>query len=132
MREQAGWAGTPVSDGTDTGTAATIDRFNEAFNRHDVDAVMDLMTDDCIFENTSPPDGGRFVGQAEVAGAWRELFATSPDAVFEGERVEVLGDWAFVQWVYRWGDGEADHVRGVDLIRVADGKLAEKLSYVKG
>src|SRR4029077_16243309 len=84
MREQAGGAGTPMSDGTDTGTAATIDRFNEAFNRHVSAAVMDLMTDACIFENTSPPDAGRFVGQDAVAGALRELFATSPDAVFEG------------------------------------------------
>ena len=54
----------------DTATAetlATIERFNDAFNQHDVDAVMSLMTDDVVFENTAPPtDGERHVGQAAV------------------------------------------------------------------
>ena len=119
-------------DGTAAATAATVDRFNEAFNRHDVDDVMALMTEDCVFESTSPPDGERFDGHDAVAGAWRSLFAASPEAVFEGERMQVLGEWAFVQWIYRWGPSDADHIRGVDLIRVARGKVAEKLSYVKG
>ena len=44
-------------------TPTTIARFNEAFNRHDVEAVLQLMTDDVVFENTS---GGRFEGQAAV------------------------------------------------------------------
>lgn len=49
-------------------TTETIDRFNEAFNRHDVDAIMALMTDDVVFENTSPrPDGERFEGAAGCA-----------------------------------------------------------------
>ena len=52
-------------------TLAAVDRFNEAFNRHDVDAVMDAMTDDCVFESTSPPAGERHVGQAAVRAAWK-------------------------------------------------------------
>ena len=47
-------------------TASTVDviiRFNDAFNRHNVQAVMALMTEDCIFDNTyPPPDGERFAG----------------------------------------------------------------------
>ena len=54
-------------------TLETIDRFNEAFNRHDVDDVMALMTPDCIFENTYPsPDGTRYEGQAAVRRYWEE------------------------------------------------------------
>ena len=53
-------------------TLATIDRFNEALNRHDVDAVMALMTDDCIFENTSPaPDGEHYPAIARLVGERR-------------------------------------------------------------
>jgi len=38
-----------------------------------------------------------------------------------------------VRWIYRWvRDGQEGHVRGVDVFRVRDGKVAEKLSYVKG
>ena len=41
---------------------------------------------------------------------------------------------AVVTWLYRWTDanGQAGHVRGVDVMRVQDGKVAECLGYVKG
>ena len=133
--EQAGgaMAAPPDADATATATAAAVDRFNEAFNRHDVDAVMAAMTDDCVFENTSPPDGGRYEGQAAVRAAWEEFFAGSPTAHFDGEDVIVTGDRCVVQWRYTWTDGDGEHhIRGVDVIRVRDGKVAEKFAYVKG
>ena len=111
-------------------TEDTVNAFNEAFGRHDVDGVMALMTDDCIFENTlPPPDGERFVGQAAVRRFWERFFADTPKAAFEAEEMVVAGDRAVVRWRFDWGDG---HVRGIDLIRVSDGKVSEKLSYVKG
>jgi ketosteroid isomerase-like protein len=111
-------------------TRATIDRFNEAFNRHDVDAVMALMTDDVVFENTSPqPDGEQFVGQDAVRAFWEDFFANSPQAHFEAEEIITAGARCSVRWRYSWGDG---HIRGIDLFRVRDGKVSEKLSYVKG
>ncbi len=111
-------------------TLATIERFNEAFNRHDVDAVMALMTEDVVFENTSPPpDGERQEGQAAVRAFWERFFAGSPRAHFEAEESFAAGDRCVVRWRYSWGDG---YIRGVDLFRVRDGKVAEKLSYVKG
>lgn len=114
--------------------AQVVDRFNEAFNRHDVDAVMALMTEDCVFENTRPrPDGERYQGQAAVREFWEQFFARSPDARFDAEEVFAVGDRCVVRWVYTWvRDGEQGHVRGVDLFRVRDGRVAEKLSYVKG
>ncbi len=33
-------------------------RFNQALNRQDVDTMMCLMTEDCVFENTDPPPEG--------------------------------------------------------------------------
>ena len=115
-------------------SAGVVERFNEAFNRHDVDAVMALMTEDCVFENTRPrPDGERYEGAAAVRGFWVEFFARSPHARFDAEEVFASGDRCVVRWVYHWiRDGEPGHVRGVDLFRVRDGRVAEKLSYVKG
>jgi ketosteroid isomerase-like protein len=115
-------------------TRAAVDRFNEAFNRHDVDAVMAAMTDDCVFENTAPPDGGRFEGAAAVRAAWEEFFASSPTARFDAEDVIVSGDRCVVQWRYTWtgADGGAGSIRGVDVLRVRDGQVAEKFAYVKG
>ena len=69
-----------------------IDRFNEAFNRHDADALAHLMTDDTVFENTSPaPDGQRIEGKAAVVEFWRGWFARNADAVFEAEEVIAMG-----------------------------------------
>ena len=116
-------------------TLKIIERFNDAFGRHDVDAVMDLMTDDVVFENTSPtPDGTRYEGRADVRRFWTEFFAASPQAMFEAEDTFAADDRCCIRWIYRWGGGaEGDgHVRGVDVFRVRDGKVAEKLSYVKG
>jgi ketosteroid isomerase-like protein len=111
-----------------------VRRFNEAFNRHDVDAVMAAMTVDCVFENTNPaPDGKRYHGQAEVRAFWEALFQSSPDALFEAEEIFAAGDRCVVRWVYRkTKNGQPWHLRGVDLFRVRDGKVAEKLTYVKG
>jgi ketosteroid isomerase-like protein len=119
-----------VSDSTTEQTLETITRFNEAFNAHDVDGVMALMTDDVVFENTSPaPDGERFTGQEAVRAFWTSFFTGSPHAHFDAEDVFAAGDRATVRWRYSWGDG---HVRGVDVFAVRDGKVSQKLSYVKG
>ena len=115
-------------------TRAVIDRFNEAFNQHDADALTLLLTDDTVFEDTSPaPDGRRIEGKAAVVGFWREWFARNPDAMFEAEDVIVSGDRAVVRWVYRkLRSGQPWHLRGVDVFTVRDGKVAAKLAYVKG
>lgn len=113
----------------DDATIAVVERFNDATNRRDVDDMMRNMTDDVVFESTSPPAGQRFEGQIAVRAVWEELFRGAPAAKFETEEIFAAGDRCVVRWLYRWDDG---HVRGVDVIRVRDGEIAEKLSYVKG
>ena len=115
-------------------TRMVVDRFNEAFNRHDADALALLLTDDTVFEDTSPaPDGKRMEGKAAVVAFWREWFAHNTDARFEAEEVIVSGDRAVVRWVYRKiRNGQPWHLRGVDVFTVRDGKVAAKLAYVKG
>ena len=113
---------------------AVVDAFNAAFARGDVDAVMALMTDDCVFENTfPPPDGERHVGQAAVRRFWESFFASTESPRFETEEAFAAGDRVVGRWLFRWGSGgSGGHVRGVDVFKVRDGKVAEKLSYVKG
>ncbi len=123
------------SDPSTRSTLETVSSFNQAVNRHDLEATMALMTDDCVFENTyPPPDGERFTGQAAVRRFWQEFFESSARAHFEFEETFASGERAFVRWQYRWVDeaGVAGRIRGVDIFRVRDGKVAEKLSYVKG
>jgi uncharacterized protein (TIGR02246 family) len=124
----------PAQDPETEATRNTVTRFNEAFNRHDVDAVMALMTEDCLFDSTRPPpDGERLEGQAQVRKFWEEFFQRSPHARFETEEVVAAGDRCVVRWTYHWvRDGKPGRVRGIDLFRVREGRVAEKLSYVKG
>jgi len=118
----------------DAATRAAIEHFNEAFNRHDADALALYLTDDTVFEDTSPaPDGRRIQGKAAVVEFWRQWFARNPDAQFETEEIIISGDRAVVLWIYRkTRNGQPWHLRGVDVFTVREGKVAAKLAYVKG
>jgi ketosteroid isomerase-like protein len=124
----------PDAEARELMTRGTIEKFNEAFNRHDADAIAALLTDDTVFEDTSPaPDGRRVVGKAAVAQYWKQWFPRNAEARFEGEEMIVSGDRAVVLWVYRkTRNGQPWHLRGVDVFTVRDGKVAAKLAYVKG
>lgn len=112
-----------------TAAKEAVERFGKAFDAKDVDAIMAAMTTDCVFEDTSPPDGRRHEGADAVRVAWTALFTASPDGVFTTEEVIEAGDRVVARWRYDWGSG---HVRGIDVFTVRDGLVAEKLSYVKG
>lgn len=109
--------------------------FNDAFNRHDVAGMMQLMSDDCVFENTDPaPDGTIYSGKEAVTQFWKDFFRESPHAHIEIEEVFGMGKRCIMRWTYSWEDatGKKGHVRGVDVFQVREGLITEKFSYVKG
>ena len=109
--------------------------FNDAFNRHDVAAMMQFMSDDCIFENTHPaPDGTVYAGKEAVTRFWQDFFRESPSAHIKIKEIFGLGDHCIMRWKYSWVDeaGVKGHVRGVDIFQIREGLIREKLSYVKG
>jgi ketosteroid isomerase-like protein len=108
---------------------SVVEDFGVAWAAHDLEAALALVTDDCVFDSTGPaPDGIRHVGHEAIRRAWGPIFADS-HARFEQEETFSAGDRVVQRWRYTWNGG---HVRGVDVFRVRDGKVAEKLSYVKG
>jgi ketosteroid isomerase-like protein len=110
-------------------------RFSDAFGRGDLDAVMAELTDDCVFEATGPaPDGVRHEGVDAVRDVWAGMFAETREPLFTEEEHVVCGDRGLLRWTYSWVDeqGVPGHVRGVDVLRFRDGRVCEKLSYVKG
>jgi ketosteroid isomerase-like protein len=115
-------------------TRTAINNFNEAFGRRDADGLTAFLTEDTVFEDTSPaPDGRRIDGKAAVVEFWRGWFVHNPDARFDVEEMIVSGNRATVLWVYRkMRDGQPWHLRGVDVFTVRNGKVAAKLAYVKG
>ena len=109
--------------------------FKEAFNRHDVPGIMELMSDDPILESANPvPDGAVYTGEAEVSAYWQDFFSASPDARIEIEDIYGIGERCIMRWNYTWLDasGEQKHIRGVDIFRVRDDFICEQLSYTKG
>jgi ketosteroid isomerase-like protein len=114
-----------------TGTTEVIERFNAAFLERDAAKLVDLVADDCIMESTQPaPNGTRYEGYDACLRFWQELIA-DPEGSFEPEDVIVAGDRATIRWRYRFGVGDENTVRGVNLMHVRDGKIVEALGYVK-
>jgi ketosteroid isomerase-like protein len=115
-------------------TLAVVQHWCEAYILRDIDAVMAAMTDDCVLETPTPaPDGRVFRGQTEVRAFWKEFFQTSHFPTFETEEMSAYGDRCVFRWIRRWTDGYGNpcHLRGMDVFRVSDGKIAEKLAYTK-
>ena len=113
----------------DTDPLKVVEVFGAAWTDHDLDAVMAMLTDDCVFDATGPaPDGTRCVGPDAIRAAWKPIFDDAGSR-FEAEETFGAGDRVVQLWRY---DFEGGHVRGVDVFKVRDGKVAEKLSYVKG
>lgn len=109
--------------------------FNEAYNNHDVTRMMELMSEDCVIEATSPaPDGFVYSGKEEISRYWQDFFAASAQAHIKVEEIFGFGERCIMRWTYSWEDlqGGKGHVRGIDIFRVREGLIREKLSYVKG
>jgi ketosteroid isomerase-like protein len=108
---------------------AVVEAFGEAWAAHDLETTLGFITDDCIFEATGPaPDGVRHVGRVAIREAWKAIFEDT-NSKFEAEETFEGGDRVVQRWRYSWDGG---HVRGVDLFKIREGRVAEKLSYVKG
>jgi ketosteroid isomerase-like protein len=106
-----------------------IEAFGAAWAAHDLEGALALTTEDCVFDSTGPaPDGTMYAGRDAIRKAWQPIFDDS-GALFEAEETFASGDRVVQRWRYTWDGG---HVRGVDVFRVRDGKVAEKFSYVKG
>jgi hypothetical protein len=112
-------------------TADVIDQFNRAFVSHDPAALAGLIAGDCVMEAIQPaPDGARYEGREACLAFWRAL-ADDRTTQFEPEEITIAGERATIRWRYRFGDGPADSVRGVNLMRVRDGLIIEALGYSK-
>jgi taurine dehydrogenase small subunit len=112
-----------------------LQQFADAWNRHDVDALMSFMTDDCVFEASAGPDvsGTRYAGRDAVRSGFAEVWETFPDAHWGSARHFVIGDRGVSEWTFTGtrADGTRVEVHGCDLFTFRDGKIAVKDSYRK-
>jgi steroid delta-isomerase-like uncharacterized protein len=116
-------------------TTQVLQAFAEAWNRHDVDALMSFMTEDCVFEASAGSDvcGTRYVGRESVRAGFAEVWATYPDAQWTDARHFVHEERGVSEWTFTGtrADGTRVEVRGCDLFTFRDGRICLKNSYRK-
>jgi ketosteroid isomerase-like protein len=116
-------------------TADTLKEILEAFNRHDLDAIMEYFSDDCSFDFPRGPEpwGQRFVGKAQVREALAGRFRGIPDVHYGEDSHWVAGDRGLSEWTLTGTttSGVRLNVRGCDVWTFRNGKVIRKDSYWK-
>lgn len=107
----------------------------EAFNRHDIDAVMTHFADDCVFTTVAGDNeyGNRVEGRDAIAKAFSAVWAGMPDAEWADHSHVVNGDNAVSRWTFKGTDKDGNRIEaeGVDLFTIKDGKLVKKEAFRK-
>ena len=120
-----------------TVTEETLKQILEAFNRHDLDAIMEFFSDDCSFDFPRGPEswGQRFIGKAQVREALAGRFKGIPDVHYGEDRHFISSDGTrgLSEWTLTGTTkaGLSIKVRGCDLWEFRDGKVSRKDSYWK-
>jgi ketosteroid isomerase-like protein len=111
-------------------------KWNQAWDNHDLNGVMELFHDDVLFENWT---GGKAQGKEVLRKAWAEWFENHGGFRFTEE--ETFIDEAEQKALYRWQldwpsvekghEGKHERRRGVDVLHFKEGKIIRKLTYSK-
>ena len=116
-------------------TKRFLQSFADAFNAHDIKAIMSFMTEDCVFEASAGEeiDGEKFTGQEAVRKAFENVFVTFSDAHWVNAHHFISGNRGFSEWIFTGtkSDGSKVEVTGCDLFTFKNGKIAIKNSYRK-
>ena len=117
-------------------TVDHLDAFAQAWNRHDIDALMAFMTDDCVFHAWTGPEasGTRYIGRDAVRAAYAKAWADFPDAQWTRARHMVSGPRGLSEWTFvgtRASDGQRVEVDGGDVFTFRGDKIRVKDSWRK-
>ena len=116
-------------------SAELLKGFLEAFNRHDLDAIMAYFAEDCVFymPRGAGPRGDRYIGKSEVRAGLSRRFEGIPNVHYGEDRHWACGDLGVSEWTLTGTSvsGQQIEVRGVDLLEFADGKIIRKDSFWK-
>jgi len=116
-------------------TVETLKKIADAFNRHDLDAIMEFFAEDCSMDLPRGPDawGQRFVGKVAVREGVASRFAGLPDVHYGDDRHWVSGNRGISEWLLTGTrpDGTEVQVRGCDHWEFRGGQVIRKDSYWK-
>jgi len=108
----------------------------DAWNSHDVERLMGLFADDCVFEASAGTEahGQRFVGRDAVRGAFVAVLESMPDANWgDGRHFVIADDYGVSEWRLTGTrhDGSRADVHGCDFLTIRDDKIVRKNSFRK-
>ena len=113
-----------------------VEQFNTVWNGHDIDGILDMMTDDVIFEASfgKDPWGSRVVGKPALRAFLEQMIERIPDVRWDEIRHFAHPDLVTVEWLTSGTPrgGASYKVEGCDILTIRDGKIAAKRSYRKG
>ncbi|BBD40663.1 nuclear transport factor 2 family protein (plasmid) [Aminobacter sp. NyZ550] len=116
-------------------TADGLARLFDAFNRHDIDGVMEFFAGNCVFNGVAGPEayGTRFEGTEAIAAAFSGVWKAMPDAHWAHHGHFVHGDRAVSEWTFTGTnvDGSRVEAEGCDLFTLDDGKIVRKQAFRK-
>jgi steroid delta-isomerase-like uncharacterized protein len=116
-------------------TVELMKGFLDAFNRHDLDAIMEYFADDCIFymPRGAAPRGDSYSGKKDVRAGLAKRFEGIPDVHYGDDRHWACGDFGVSEWTLTGTavSGKKLEVRGIDLLEFANGKITRKDSFWK-
>ena len=111
-----------------------LDSFARAWSRHDIDTLMSLVTDDCVYSASVGPEPGQtFVGREAVRDGFLALLAYDADGKSGEGRAALLGDIALAEWSYEFRDatGRVTVLRGCDIIEFSGARIRRKDAFRK-
>jgi ketosteroid isomerase-like protein len=119
-----------------TVTVHTLHDFTAAWNRHDIDALMGFMSDDCEFHAAAGTDlrGRSFIGRAAVREGFEMAWQNFPDVSWTESEAFVVGDRGWAECTVRGtraADGKRLEVRMVDVFTFSGGKIKIKNAFRK-
>ncbi len=117
-------------------TKDALDAFSNAWNDHDVDALMTFMTEDCVFHTAAGNElqGTTISGFDAVRDAFEQVWKNFPDVCWkDAEHTVLSGDKAITESTFcaTKPDGSRIEARMVDVFTVRDGKIAVKNAFRK-
>lgn len=118
-------------------TVADLKATFDAFNRHDIDAVMTHFAEDCVFYTVAGDHefGTRIEGREAIANAFTGVWSAMPDVEWAGHShfLSEDGSRGVSEWTFKATnpDGTRIEVQGADLFRIRDGKIVEKQAIRK-
>lgn len=120
---------------TDAVTTDFLQAFGDAWNRHDIEALMAAMADDCEFHAVAGPDllGKSFIGRDAVRAGFELAWQTFPDAAWLNPEHFVSGDRGVTESTFAGtkADGTRIEARMVDIFTFRDGKISVKNAFRK-